>query len=160
MPHNDHAPALGAAGGIATLDGASEVAQSPASRALPRWEKITVDESAFTAAATSEDIELFVLPAGGVIHAVKIKHSTAFSGGSVASFTVSVGITGNLTKYATAFDVFQATSGTAFQLSTVVGSENHGATTSIRIEATSTGDDVVAATAGSVDVWVLTSVVV
>ena len=36
--------------------------------------------------------------------------------------------------------------------------EDFAGTTSIRVAATSTTDDVIAATAGSVDIWVLTSV--
>jgi len=157
MAHNDHAPALGAVSGIATLNGSTEVVQSPASKLIPRWLKFTVAESAFTAAATTEDVELFILAAGGVIHGVKIKHSASFTGGTLSAFTLSVGITGTLAKYASAFDVFQAAAGTTFQLTNTIGSEDHGATTSIRLAAVSVGDNVVAATAGSVDVWVLVS---
>jgi hypothetical protein len=121
------------------------------------WQRFTVAESAFTAAATSESITLFTLGAGEVIHAVKIKHSTAFSGGTLTAFTVEVGISGDTTKYASAFDVFQAVADTTFQLSDGLFSENHGSTTTVQITARSTGDDVADATAGSVDVWVLTS---
>lgn len=127
---------------------------------VPRWRQYTVAESAFTAAAASEDIELFSLPAGGIIQAVKIKHSTAFSGGTLSAFTVSVGITGTLDKYASAFDVFQAVADTTMQLSNSFGTEDHGSATSIRINAAATGDTVNNATAGSVDVWVLWSVAV
>ena len=114
-------------------------------------------ETAFTAAATSESIMLFTLEAGGVIHAVKIKHSTAFTGGTLTAFTVEVGISGSTTKYASAFDVFQAITATTFQITEVVDSEDHGAGTTIQITARSVGDNVVSATAGSVDVWVLVS---
>lgn len=127
---------------------------------VPRWRKFTFDYTDLAAAATANDIELYSLPAGGIIHAVKIKHSTAFSGGTLSAYTVSVGIAGNLTKYASAFDVFQAVGNTTFQLSNSFGSENHGAATSIRIEATSVGDDLDNATAGEVDVWLLVSVAV
>lgn len=122
------------------------------------WTKYTVTYSDLSAASTTNDVELFSLPAGGVIHGVKIKHSTAFSGGAISAFTVSVGITGTLAKYASAFDVFQAVSNTAQQVSSTVGTENHGASTSIKIAATSTGANIDQATAGSVDVWVMWSV--
>ena len=118
------------------------------------WTKVTVAESAFTAAATSEDIELFSLPANCFIHRVHVKHSASFTGGSLASFTVKVGIAGTLDKYAAAFDVFQAPGDTVFQDSSIFGLESHSSATSIRIEASSTVDDVVNATAGSVDVWI------
>lgn len=129
--------------------------------AVPRdygliWTKYTLTEAAFTAAAMNESVTLFTLPAGGVIHGVKIKHSTAFSGGGAAVVTISVGIVGNTTKYASAFDVFQATGATVYQLSTTAGGESHAAPTAIVAELVSdvnVGD----LTAGSVDIWVLTS---
>lgn len=122
----------------------------------PRWRKFTVSEGDFTAAATSEDIELFSLAAGGIIHAVKIKHSASFTGGGAGSVTLSVGISGNTTKYASAFDVFQAAGATTLQLSDSLNTENHGSATSIRVEAVSdvnVGD----LTAGSAEIWVLVS---
>lgn len=120
------------------------------------WEKYTVSATDFTAAATSEDIELFSLPAKGVIHEVIIKHTTAFSGGGAASYSVSVGVAGNPAKYASAFDVFQAAADTTFQASFSFNMENFGATTSVRIRAVSdvNVDDV---NTGSVDVYVRTS---
>lgn len=120
------------------------------------WQKFTAAEADFTAAALSEDIELFQLPAGGIIHAVKIKHSTAFSGGGSTSALMSVGIVGNLEKYASLFDVFQAVADDTFQLSDALGSENHGAATSIRLQLTA-NVNVSLFTAGAVDLWVLTS---
>lgn len=128
--------------------------------AVPRWMKFTVGHAALQAAAMANDIQLYSLPAGGCIHGVKIKHSTLFAGVGITDYKISVGIVGNLTKYAPAFDVDTAVSGTAFQLSSIVGSEDHGAATSIRIAATSTGANLSLSTAGSVDVWLLVSVAV
>jgi len=157
MPHNDHAPALGTASGIATLDGSSLVVQDPASTALPKWAKYTVAATAFTAAAAAEDIELFSLPARGVVQKVVLKHTTAFSGGTSSALTLSVGITGTLAKYAVAFDVFQATGDTVFGFNDLPDMENFGAATSIRVEATATGDTLDNVGTGSCDIWVLTS---
>jgi hypothetical protein len=92
-----------------------------------------------------------------VIHAVKIKHSAAFTGGLISAYTVSVGIVGNLVKYAPAFNVFQAPGNTVQQISSTVGTENHGAATSIRLAAVSIGANLNAATTGAVDVWALVS---
>jgi hypothetical protein len=125
------------------------------------WTKYTKTYANFSAAATTNDIELFSLPAGGVIHAVKIKHSTAFAGTSITAYTISVGITGTLAKYATAYNVFQAVAPATFQIGAVpsigIGSENHTTAVSIRAAATSTGANLSAATAGVVEIWVLTS---
>jgi len=124
----------------------------------PKWQKFTVAESAFLPGTSQvEAILLFMLPAGNVLHGVRIKHSVAFSGGTLTGFTIEVGISGDLTRYASAFDVFQAVSNITFQMSQTFHAENQGSATSINITARSVGDDVVNATAGSVDVWLLIS---
>lgn len=127
---------------------------------VPQWVKVgaALGFGAFSTAGTSNAITLFTLPAGGVIHATKIKASTAFGGGAISAYTLSIGPSGNATKYASAFDVFQAVSNTAFQLSSVTGSENNGAGTIIQVTATSTTANLNAATAGVVDVFALLSI--
>jgi hypothetical protein len=128
--------------------------QPQAELLVPMWRKYTVTYADLATAATTNNITVATLPAGGVVEAVKIKHSAAFTGGAISAYTVSVGITGTLNKYAAAYDVFQAPSATAMQLSTTQGTESHTATTALKIAATSTGANLSAATAGSVDVWI------
>ena len=124
---------------------------------FPVWVKTTIPYTSFSTAGTTNSITLLSLVAAGVIHGVKIKHSTAFAGTGITAMTASVGVSGTLNKYASAFDVFSAVSNTNFQLSNVVGSENNGAATTILITGTSTGGNLNALTQGSVDVWVLMS---
>ena len=124
---------------------------------FPIWLKFSKSYSDFSTAALTNSITLFTLPAGGIVHAVKIKHSTAFAGTSITGYNVSVGITGTLAKYATAFDVLQAVAADTFQISNGLFSESHTATTDVKVTATSVGANLSAATQGSVDVWVLTS---
>ena len=124
---------------------------------LPVWRKITVSHTALQTASTANDVELLSLPAAATIHAVIIKHTTAFAGTGVTGYTASIGISGDLTKYASAFDVLQATGDTVAQSTNVVDVENFGSATSIRIAATSTGANLDQSTAGSVDVYVLMS---
>lgn len=124
---------------------------------IPAWVKYTVAYSQFSTAALVNSITLLTLPAGGVIHGVKIKHSVAFGGGAISAYTLSVGIVGELEKYASAWDVFQAAVSTYFQMSNVLGSEDHANTAAIKITATAVGANLSAATGGSVDVWVLQS---
>lgn len=109
------------------------------------------------AASTTNNIQIYSLPAKGVIHAAYIKHSQQFTGGTLTTYHVSVGPAGNLTKYAPSFAVYLGVSDTNFQLSSVVGSENFGSATSIRLQASSAGANLNAATQGSVDVWLLVS---
>lgn len=148
----------GVAGGFSTI-GAAPGSDPTAIGAVPVWVKVGVAIShvAFQAAATTNSITLFTLIPAGTIHAVKIKHSTAFGGGAITAYTLSVGIAGTLAKYATAFDVFQAVSNTAMQMTGVTGTENNGAGTAILITATSTTANLNASTTGAVDVWVLLS---
>jgi hypothetical protein len=105
------------------------------------------------AAAKANDIQIYSLPAGAVLHGIKLKHSVAFGGGVLTGYTLSVGITGVLAKYASPFDVMQPPGNTIFRISGLVGSENHGAATSIRLAAASLGANLNQATAGTVDVW-------
>ena len=88
-------------------------AYGKAVRGVPRWIKVTKTYTDLAAASLTNNIEVYSLPAGNVIHATKLKHSASFTGGTIASYTLSVGITGNLVKYLMAFDVFQAPSNTA-----------------------------------------------
>lgn len=125
---------------------------------VPQWAKYTKTYSDLSTAANTNSITLFSLPAKGVIHAVAIKHSAAFTGGAIASYAVAVGISGDTTKFATWVNVFQAPGDQVGQASNVgVGIENFGVATTILLSATSVGGLLNAATAGSVDVWVLSS---
>jgi len=159
----------------------------------PYFRKITKTFSNLAQATTSFDIELFQLPAGGVIHALKLKHSAAFTGGPISAYTLSIGISTNLTKYMAAKSVFGAPSGTNYSIvwapffnvmnvtltfsasyaqaelnafktayqnlfTGTIGGEDHGAAQSIRLAAVSTGGNLSVATAGSVDVWALYSI--
>jgi hypothetical protein len=119
-----------------------------------QFRRYTVTYDQLSTAALTNDIELFKLPPGGYIQSVKIKHSTAFSGGLIATFTLSLGISGSLAKYAVAFDVKQTVADGALAASLLNGFESHVAPTSIRVAAISTVANLNAATAGRADIWV------
>ena len=124
---------------------------------IPQWVKVgnALSHTAFQTGATSVSNTLFSLIAGGIIEAIKIKHSTAFAGASITAYTIEVGISGTTEKYAQAFDVLQAVGATVFQLTEGVGSESHGAAVNILVTARSTGANLSASTAGVVDIWAL-----
>lgn len=150
----------GVASGYASLDGSVLLPLTQLSNFVPRWVKATKAFSDLAVAALNNDIEIYSLPAGGVIHATKIKHGAAFSGGAISAYTASVGISGNLTKYSGAGtqDVFQAPGDTVQRLDGVLGTESQGAVTSIRLAVVSVGDNLDQATTGSVTVWLLVSI--
>lgn len=184
----------------------------------PFFRKITKTYTDLAQASLTFDIELFLLPPGGFIHAIMMKHSAAFTGGAISAYTLSVGIGANLTKYQAAKSVFSAPSATGFSITWgpffnsvlppvfvntdnaiggltisagyaqaevqalrgacetladdcralraaiaaysagTIGMETSAANTSIRLAATSTGANTSAATTGSVDVYVLYSI--
>lgn len=117
--------------------------------------KYTFDYSDLAAASLTNDIELFELGIKYLVKGVIVKHTTAFSGGAIATYNVNVGISGNLNKYAGPFDVFQAVGDTVFSVNSILSVEDFGSTTSIRLQAVSTGANLDQATQGEVDVYVI-----
>lgn len=130
--------------------------------AIPQWIKITKTYTDFSIAGLTNDIEIYSLPAKGVIHSVILKHSTLFTGGAIASYTISTGIIGTLAKYSTAFNVQQAVGNTVIKMgipAAVPSLENFGVITSIRGAAISTVANLNTATQGSVDFYILVSLI-
>ena len=136
-----------ALGGTPTLD------------AIGRWFKVVVSALDFTAAAVEESIDLFQLPPGGIIEAIKAKHSEAFAGGAISAYTVEVGSASQTQKYMSAFDVFSAPTSTNHKVSSSGDEESHDAATPIKVTAKSTGGDVGDGTAGTVEIWIKASTV-
>ncbi|MHB8674548.1 MAG: hypothetical protein ACYDAK_12850 [Candidatus Limnocylindrales bacterium] len=110
-----------------------------------------------TTAAMTLSINLFQLVAAGVLTRIKLKHSTSFQGGLISAMTASVGIAGDLARYSSAFDVFQAPGNTILELSSGAWCENQGAPTQVLLTLTATGANLNALTQGQLDVWALVS---
>jgi hypothetical protein len=131
--------------------------------AVARWVKVPATKTDFSTAGTSNTVTGIVVPAGTILHQVKIKHSVAASGGTISAYTLSVGVTSNNTLYTAPFSVFTAVSATNYALSVPVSLSNtanapsHTATTDIKFTATSVGDTLANATAGTFDFWLLLS---
>jgi hypothetical protein len=118
------------------------------------WRRYNFSSADFSTAANTNSITLFSLPANTILEKMIIKHTTAFTGGSLTAYTVQAGITGNLNKYADPFDVFQAVAESAQQTSTIDAVENFDTATTVLITATSTGDTLDNAAAGELYVLV------
>jgi len=127
--------------------------------AIPRWKKYTITAATFAGfnVPTYDASLTAYLNPGEVIHAVKIKHSTSFTGGAVSAVTVEVGTASDTDKYATAFNILQPVADDTFQLSSAFYSENHGAISFLHIVFRATGGNVEDITQGSVDIWILVS---
>ena len=124
---------------------------------VPVWQKVSFDFSNLATAGLTNDIEIFSLPLKGVLHQVVLKHTTAFSGGSISDYSLSLGLAGVLEKYTEVLDVFQATGDTVFECAELFEILDFGSTTSVRLSAIAVGDNLDQAAAGAVDIWLKTS---
>ncbi len=121
------------------------------------WTKFTISQSQLASAGTTNDIELFVLPANGVFHGYVIAHTQAFGGGAITDYFISLGTTADAQRYAPGFDVFQAVGPTVRQVPAALACLAEGVATSVRIAALSVGAPLNAATTGVVDIHILTT---
>jgi len=125
--------------------------------AVPACKKYTVNESALTAAAGTEDEVLFNLPARGKLVGINVKTSTAFAGAGITAVTVSIGDSSSPTFYTSNYDVLAAVSDTNFQDTQMFKSSTMAAR-DVLMRFNCTGANCNAMTAGGVDAricWVV-----
>jgi hypothetical protein len=118
------------------------------------YKVLTITHADLTDDDTSQAITLFTLGAGSKILGVEVKHSVAFSGGTINAMTVSVGNASSATAYTSAYDIYQAVLNTNLQ-ETALFKAGTAAAVDVLATFTSTAGNLVAATAGSVDIKVL-----
>jgi len=123
--------------------------------AAPIWNKVTFASTAINTASGAFTVTAFNLDPLEFVVGYVVKHSTAFSGGSVTGLNLSLGIAGNNTKHVNSFDVFQGVTTTAFLSQNLNDMESFSATTTVFAKFTSTGSNLDSLTAGSVDIWLL-----
>ena len=129
----------------------------------PTWVKFTKTYADFSAASTTGTVTLKTLPYKAVLHAAVLQHTESFTGGSISAYTIKVGVSGTTNKYVAATDVYASAANTTFAPAssttpfspTMINSDTDVA---IIATATSTGANTSAATAGSVDIWLLVSI--
>lgn len=107
-----------------------------------------VDHDDLDASDVTNSVNLYVIPPKTIIRSVKINHFTAFTGGAVSAYTVAVGVLGSLEKYASRFDVYQAVSGSTFQLSYGCDTISHSEWSQLLLSAWSVGADLDQVTQG------------
>lgn len=143
---------------LADLEAISDLTVTADGAEPAHWVEVELDYADFAAAATTSDTECYSLAAGEVILASCIKHSVAFAGGSLSSYTISLGIVGALTKFATAEDVFQAVADGTFQYAAYAGGPETMGTAATSVRAAATGShNLNTATAGVVSIYLLVS---
>jgi hypothetical protein len=147
---------------VATFGNGVETCKVDPAGPVGLWQKVTVDFTQLTTAGLTQTINLVSTAARTKLCGVSIKTTTAFSGGLIASLTVSVGdAAGTGTDYsAPPFTLFTASSDTNYQ-DTIPASKASVTSAASTITAlfTSTLGNLNTATAGSVDIDVCTAVI-
>jgi hypothetical protein len=120
------------------------------------WTVNAVQNAALAAALTQTiTVASNYVPANGQITALRIKHSTAFSGTEITAMTASLGDGTTVNIYAPAFDVFQA-AGAAILYDDGGAFASTSAQHSLSATFTSAGGNLSAIAAGAVDLWACT----
>jgi hypothetical protein len=147
-------PADGSAGQVLSTDGTGALYWGAAISSGTKYTKAFSDMSD---ASLEKQIALFTLPSKTIILGVTIKHSTAFSGTGITGMTVSVGTSGDKTRYSIGFNVFQAVAAATIGLFHCFHAESFGGATTVYLNCKSVGANLDQLAAGSVDIWVLTA---
>jgi len=123
-----------------------------------QWIKATISYTDFNSAAATVDFtptEFTNLDAGFMLVAWKIKHSTAWTGGTSSNTKLALGW-GNLIN--SNLSVFSAPTNTYGQIGSPIPSgtviPNHASDSSVKLRLTTTGDTCDNLTAGVADVWI------
>jgi hypothetical protein len=118
---------------------------------LQSWQKVTVGFASLTNAGLTQTINLVATGTRVKSCGVSVKHTAAFTGGTVSAMTVSVGdAAGSATTYTATFNIFQAPGNTVFQDTAELTSATYAAST-IQAFFTATGGNLNTLAAGSVD---------
>lgn len=121
----------------------------------PTWIKITKSYSDFSAAGLTKTVNIATLPAKSVVHATIVNPTTTFVGGIISAYSVSVGIVSNV-------DLMPASSVLTLPsrpfASALIVAGNVGSTDTVTATAISITGLLNAATQGSVDIWILVSI--
>ena len=122
------------------------------------WQKVTVGFASLTNAGLTQTINLLSTSSRTKVCGVAVKHTAAFTGGTVSAMTVSVGdAAGSATTYTATFNIFQAPGNTVFQDTVEMLSATYAAST-IQAFFTATGGNLNTLAAGSVDFDICTVV--
>lgn len=126
--------------------------------AVPTWMRFTFTHLDLQAAALTNDFEIYSAPVRVNILGCIVKHTTQFVGTGITDYKVTVGLSGDLARYLSAFDVDTAPSNTkpAGYAEAYFGDQlQFGGVTSVRVGGTSAGANLNQSTAGAATLWML-----
>lgn len=124
---------------------------------LPTWQKFTIGFASLQTAGLTNTVLVYTLPIKGVVHQAFANITTLFSGGAIATIVASIGNAGNNAKYMVSSSLATATTLPGVSIG-AIAPESMVGTTAVNIYATSTVANLSALTQGSIDVYVLSSV--
>ena len=126
---------------------------------VPAWlAPITITHVQFQTAALTNTSIVYSLPAGGIIHGVKLKHSVTFDGPAITEYWLSLGFAGESQALLIEYDVEStAVANDNFAISQVFDSRNHAAATNVIMTARSVGNLLNTSQQGTAQLWLLVS---
>lgn len=119
--------------------------------------KITRTHTQLQAAALTNDIEIYSLAANQVLLGSIIKSTTAFAGSGITAYDLTLGITGDLDKFALSYNALAAVADSNHQFTwnpkiESFASDGNSAT-SVRLGATAVGANLDQSTDGEVEIY-------
>lgn len=119
----------------------------------PPFTKITVPYTDLQTGATTIHFGLFNLPAGAMLTNLAIKHTTAFTGVGITALNASLGIVTDYPRFIPAFDLKASVGDQVFDNVMMNYIASFANVTAIYLSADSTGANLSALSAGSVDIY-------
>ena len=120
---------------------------------LVGWQSVTIPYSSFSAAALSNAIAAFSLPATAILTGLVAKHSTKFSGTGITDVYLTFGVSGGYDQFVDDFDVFQTVADQAFVNAGLNYIGSWANPTTVYVKATSVGANLSALSQGSVTIF-------
>lgn len=114
---------------------------------------VDYDDADFAQASTSATTTLFSLPAKTVIEYLVVKHTVAFTGGSISALTLDIGDASNADELLASYDLTQAVADGTFETVALNYIGSFSSATNIVATLTATGDNLDQLTAGSFDAY-------
>lgn len=125
---------------------------------FPSWKKVTIPYTAIQTAALTSTALVLTLVSKGVVHDCFWNVTTAFSGSGIASMVATVGVLGATAKYLVSSTLLSTGMVAGVNLGPVTP-ESLSGSTAINLYVTAVGANLSTLTQGSVDVYLLVSVV-
>lgn len=114
---------------------------------------VNVSYTQLQTAALSKSVALFSLPAKSLLKNIIIKHSTAFTGGSISDVYAQIGISGSFDRFINGFDLLQVVGDQVFDNSSQAYIGSFINPTVIYLNAIATGANLSALVQGALTVW-------